>query len=65
MDFKNSVETLMGIFEDGLKAFLPHVMSICVGPYDGLEHIPEPGSSFCSVVGEPKTDLSFETCLHI
>ena len=33
------------------------------GPGLGLEDKPEPGSSFCSLVGEPKPGLSFETCL--
>ena len=40
-----------------------------VGPYFdlglSLEDKPKPGSSFCSLVGEPKPSLSFETCLSL
>ena len=34
------------------------------GPGLGLEIKPEPGSSFCGLVEEPKPGLSFETLLR-
>lgn len=33
------------------------------GPGLGLEDKPKPGLSFCGLVGTPKPDLNFETCL--